>query len=453
MTIEHLRTHEFHSSEPDQISDFIGSIYAGNVLCPRRAEKNGVSIVGTHWRGIGIYDAAMEMPHSFRTEQPRPNYLFLTCTRGGVTYSHASSAIQCTPGSVIPISATDTSTCSTGDGGFDHISVVLNALDLNDFAGRWLGRELQAPVHFELNPFGAEVSNQWTKLVGCLRGLMQVSPVPELPIQTLYEYMLKLVITGHKSNISHWLLPDDLAAEKDVYAAISMIELDPMRWKTLSSVAYALGCAIGPLENAILRHTRRTSQALLLESRLHGLHMTLSKGRDHTFTEAFRKYGFRLSSQFLVAYRQRFGELPSATYRKNINAVEMDTNTHDPLSPTAIDNFIDSHLIDGPSLADLARHFGLSESSTIAFFKAQLSRTPIQYVIERRLERARWMLCNTTESILTIALECGFGGQSYLATQIKRCYGVTPRQLRASHRLPQETIEVPTLESGDPIAS
>ncbi|MDR3400400.1 MAG: helix-turn-helix domain-containing protein, partial [Pandoraea sp.] len=278
---------------------------------------------------------------------------------------------------------------------------------------------------------------QWTKLVGCLRGLLQVSPVPELPARALYEHMLKLVITGHKSNISHWLLPDDLAAEKDVHAAISMIESDPIRWKTLSSVAYALGCATGPLENAILRHTRRTPQALLLESRLHGLHMTLSKASDHTFSEAFRKYGFRLSSQFLVAYRQRFGEPPSATYRKNANAVEIGTNSHDPLSPASIDSFIDCHLIEGPSLADLARHFGLSESSTIAFFKAHFSRTPIQYVIERRLERAKWMLCNTTESILSIALECGFGGQSYLATQIKRCYGVTPRQLRASHGLAQ----------------
>ncbi|WP_306172632.1 helix-turn-helix transcriptional regulator [Burkholderia cenocepacia] len=87
-------------------------------------------------------------------------------------------------------------------------------------------------------------------------------------------------------------------------------------------------------------------------------------------------------------------------------------------------------------LADLARLAGLSEHATIAAFKAQFSRTPMQYVIERRLERARWRLCNTSASILSIALDCGFGSQSYLTTLIKRHYGVTPRQLRLSANTP-----------------
>ncbi|WP_146643162.1 helix-turn-helix domain-containing protein, partial [Shigella sonnei] len=59
------------------------------------------------------------------------------------------------------------------------------------------------------------------------------------------------------------------------------------------------------------------------------------------------------------------------------------------------------------------------------------SCTPAQYIIERRLERARWLLENTTDSILSIALDCGFGTQSYLSTAIRRHFGVTPRELRA----------------------
>ncbi|HCL3697612.1 TPA: helix-turn-helix transcriptional regulator, partial [Pseudomonas aeruginosa] len=56
--------------------------------------------------------------------------------------------------------------------------------------------------------------------------------------------------------------------------------------------------------------------------------------------------------------------------------------------------------------------------------------TPMNYVNERRLEQARFLLCFTKESIVSVALKCGFGSQSYLTTQLKRRYGVTPRKLR-----------------------
>ncbi|WP_235212748.1 helix-turn-helix transcriptional regulator [Burkholderia paludis] len=80
--------------------------------------------------------------------------------------------------------------------------------------------------------------------------------------------------------------------------------------------------------------------------------------------------------------------------------------------------------------ADLCRLVGMSERATIDAFRSQFSRTPAQYIIERRLERARWMLEHTSDSILSIALDCGFGTQSYLSTAIKRHFGATPRELR-----------------------
>ncbi|MGK8200739.1 helix-turn-helix domain-containing protein [Burkholderia cepacia] len=103
---------------------------------------------------------------------------------------------------------------------------------------------------------------------------------------------------------------------------------------------------------------------------------------------------------------------------------------------TQINRFVDESLGNPIGLTELARLAGRSEHATTAASKARFSRTPMQYVIERRLERVRRRPCHTTASILSITLDCGFGRQSYLTTLTKRHHGVTPRQLRLSATTP-----------------
>lgn len=436
MLVQKLKTYGFRSNEPDQVSEFIEKIYAGNTFRAQHAERKDVNMSGIEWQGIGIYDVDYEMPFHFHSDGRRPNYLFLSCERGGATYTSAGSSIQCGIGDVLPISSIGNSTCVTQPEGFGHLSVILDAYDLNDFVARWMGHPLPGPIQFDLRPVAPALAVQWNLAADCLRRMMRLSPMPEIAARMLYEHMLRLIISGHKSNFSEIIKNGATVSEAEARSALAMIESEPSRWKTLGTIAYALGCPIGGLENAIVRITGRTSREMFFDARLRGVHRALLQGADLTFVGTLRAYGFEPSARFIGAYRRRFGESPSATYRKNVSALDARKlafeSMVDLFSKASLDQFIDQRLGGTIGLSDLAQYLGLSEYATIGAFKAQFSKTPMQYVIERRLEHARRRLCNTHDSILSIAIECGFSSQSYLTTQIKRHYGVTPRQLRLS---------------------
>ncbi|MEM7627487.1 MAG: helix-turn-helix transcriptional regulator, partial [Planctomycetota bacterium] len=60
-------------------------------------------------------------------------------------------------------------------------------------------------------------------------------------------------------------------------------------------------------------------------------------------------------------------------------------------------------------------------------------RTPHQYVMERRVERVKALLCDKAfgdRGIASIALACGFTDQSHLGRHFKRLVGVTPAAYR-----------------------
>lgn len=437
MHVQQLKTYGFHSDEPEQVSEFIEKIYAGNAFRAQHAVRRDVNMVGMEWRGIGIYDVDYEMPFHFHSEEGRPNYLFLSCERGGAKYLASGASLSCQVGDVIPISSLGDSTCITAPEGFGHLSVILDAHDLNDFVARWVGRPLPGPIQFELQPVSPAVATQWNCAADCLRRAMALSPMPDIAVRMLYEHMLRLIVCGHRHNFSDLIHADDLVvSEEHARSAVFMIESDPTRWKTLGTVAHALGCSIGGLDRAIGRLTGRASKQLFLDARMRGVHRALLHEANLTFVAILRAYGFDASNRFVVAYRRRFGEPPSATYRKNPGAPNPGAFLPDSevelIAQANLDHFIDQRLGDPITLKDLAEHLGLSEQATIGVFKARFAKTPMQYVIERRLEHARHRLCNTGNSILSIAIECGFGSQSYLTTQIKRHYGVTPRRLRTS---------------------
>lgn len=429
-----IQTHRFHSDDPDEVSHFIEKIYADNHFRAQHADRKPVNMDGQEWNGIGIYDVDYEMPFHFHSLEPRPNYLFLSCCRGGSTYTSGTTVAQCAIGDVMPISSSGMSTCVTQPEGIGHLSVILDASNLNDFVSQWIGKPLAAPIQFDMKPMAANAAIEWNAAADCLRRMLQLAPPPEAAIRALYEHMLKQVMLRHGNNYSDLFATDACATEHIARSAVAMIETDPMRWKTLGTIALKLGCPTGALENAIRRLTGHPSATLFFKGRLYGVRRALAQG-DSSFVGTLNAFGFTPSNRFVNAYRQRFGEPPSATYRRNPNAVDIRHDfdgLSDTLSETEVNRFIEESLGKSIGLADLARLAGLSEHATIAAFKEQFGRTPMQYVIEQRLERARWRLCHTSASILSIALDCGFSSQSYLTSLIKRHYGVTPRQLRMS---------------------
>jgi AraC family transcriptional regulator len=92
--------------------------------------------------------------------------------------------------------------------------------------------------------------------------------------------------------------------------------------------------------------------------------------------------------------------------------------------------YVEEHLGDDLSLRVLASAVGLSPFHFARQFRESTGLSPHQYVIRRRVERARLLLASTDRSLAAIAQDVGFASSSHLATHVRRLLGVSPSQLR-----------------------
>lgn len=110
-----------------------------------------------------------------------------------------------------------------------------------------------------------------------------------------------------------------------------------------------------------------------------------------------------------------------------------------PRPDTAIDtpalrripDLIEANLSADLNIAMLAREAGLTPQTFSRSFAKTAGTTVHQYVLRRRVERARHLLSSTDLPIVEIALQTGFASQSHLSTAFKRLTGVTPGHYRA----------------------
>src|SRR5262249_43966655 len=97
----------------------------------------------------------------------------------------------------------------------------------------------------------------------------------------------------------------------------------------------------------------------------------------------------------------------------------------------AVLDYINAHLHAPISLMDLAAVADVGVFQFAHAFKRRMGVPPHQYVLRKRVERAISLMRDPEESIVDIALRCGFSSQSHLATVFRRVTGTTPAAYRA----------------------
>ncbi|WP_439345801.1 helix-turn-helix domain-containing protein [Vacuolonema iberomarrocanum] len=95
-------------------------------------------------------------------------------------------------------------------------------------------------------------------------------------------------------------------------------------------------------------------------------------------------------------------------------------------------DYIDTYLQQDIKLADLADLVGLSSFHFVRLFKQSMGSSPHQYLIQQRIERAKRLLQQTDQSIMNVALDCGFNSHSHLSKRFRQLTGMTPKAYRAS---------------------
>jgi len=94
--------------------------------------------------------------------------------------------------------------------------------------------------------------------------------------------------------------------------------------------------------------------------------------------------------------------------------------------------FIEEHLGSDIGIATLAELAGYSPDHFARLFKLGFGLSPYQYILQRRVERAKSLLRDRNHSIAEVAMLCGFASQAHFHTTFKARTGVTPGAYRKS---------------------
>jgi transcriptional regulator GlxA family with amidase domain len=97
----------------------------------------------------------------------------------------------------------------------------------------------------------------------------------------------------------------------------------------------------------------------------------------------------------------------------------------------AVVKTMENNLEEPLAQTDIARMTNLSTRQLERLFRKYLNTTPTRYYLNLRLARARHLLRQTSMSILSVALACGFVSASHFSKCYRECYGCTPRAERA----------------------
>ena len=94
--------------------------------------------------------------------------------------------------------------------------------------------------------------------------------------------------------------------------------------------------------------------------------------------------------------------------------------------------FIQAHLEGDLRLRDLANEAKISSSHFIRGFRQSTGKTPYQFLLHQRVERARSLMRDHGTPLTEVALASGFADQHHLSRVFRRITGMTPSGYRRS---------------------
>ena len=98
-----------------------------------------------------------------------------------------------------------------------------------------------------------------------------------------------------------------------------------------------------------------------------------------------------------------------------------------PSSVIEIRKYLLQNIEQPDCLADIARHFSLSQETIIRSFSKQLGISPKAYLNNVRIEKSK-LLLQQGHTIIDVALQLGFNDQSHFHKTFKNYCAMTPKQ-------------------------
>jgi AraC-like DNA-binding protein len=98
-----------------------------------------------------------------------------------------------------------------------------------------------------------------------------------------------------------------------------------------------------------------------------------------------------------------------------------------------ITEIIEENLFNPVSLNDLAYLSGRSLSSFKRDFQSIYNTSPLQWIRNRRLDRAKELLANSSLSVTDVCFSTGFENVGHFSRVFKKRFGISPSMVRDRH--------------------
>lgn len=99
-----------------------------------------------------------------------------------------------------------------------------------------------------------------------------------------------------------------------------------------------------------------------------------------------------------------------------------------------IAKYIKEHYQSSVTLTDICQKFNFSKNHVINIFKREYGVTPVKYINDQKISRAKYLLEVTSNTVESIALESGFNDYSHFYKLFCKNVGVAPANYREKSR-------------------
>ena len=109
--------------------------------------------------------------------------------------------------------------------------------------------------------------------------------------------------------------------------------------------------------------------------------------------------------------------------------------------PEMIKNYIDTHITEKITLADISNNLYISKSHIERAFKQEYGQTPLAYCANQKITQVASMLLTTDYSLTQISQQLGFSDVKYMSKSFKKIKGKTPMEYKRDKLAQGERIE------------
>jgi AraC-like DNA-binding protein len=298
----------------DEAIDAVSRVY-----CPHRVEIAAahrdldVSLEVTRSTAQPLVGLSYSVPVDIDAGHFPQLFLMMHCAAGSAAAVQNGRSAEWRRGQTLPFSAGQ-ETRLRFDAAFLQKGLRIDADRLEQLCARWIGRPLDTPLRFALQPFTRDLERIWQRTLSYLwsgedGGLNLTGPARA----AFDEFLLTLLLQHHPNNYSEEIAADAPTPVPGIVRAAERFMADNATAPiAMSDVAAHVGISMRSLQ-AGFRQWRGTQPHIFLRKiRLQGARQDLRAG-EASVTDVALRYGFANLGRFSAYYRAAFGELPSDT--------------------------------------------------------------------------------------------------------------------------------------------